>query len=111
MTIAVPDGETVMRKPYWQRREILESVRLAGSHWCTAPSFDDGSALWQVVERDGLEGVVAKPLGSVYRPGERGWLKVKNRAYWKYELEREGAAAARRRTWLLASSFERLGSP
>lgn len=30
-----------------------------------------------MVERAGLEGVVATPLGSVYRPGERGWLKVK----------------------------------
>jgi hypothetical protein len=23
------------------------------------------------------------------RPGERGWLKVKNKAYWNYALERE----------------------
>jgi ATP-dependent DNA ligase len=36
-----------------------------------------------------MEGLVAKPLGSVYKPDERGWLKVKNRGYWKYELERE----------------------
>jgi ATP-dependent DNA ligase len=43
-----------------------------------------------------LEGLVAKPLGSVYKPGERGWLKVKNRAYWKYALERE--AIMERRT-------------
>jgi hypothetical protein len=37
---------------------------------------------------------------AVYKPGERGWLKVKNRAYWKYELEREAATvggAVRRR--------------
>lgn len=37
------------------------------------------------------ETVVAKPLLSLYRPGERGRLRVKNRAYWKYELEREAA--------------------
>jgi ATP-dependent DNA ligase len=48
-----------------------------------------------VVLRDELEGVVAKPLASVYRPGERGWLKVKNRAYWKYELEHEAAISRR----------------
>jgi ATP-dependent DNA ligase len=65
----------------------LESLNLAGGHWTTAPSFDDGAALWAVVERDELEGVVAKPLNGRYRPGERGWLKVKNRAYWKYELD------------------------
>jgi ATP-dependent DNA ligase len=48
-----------------------------------------GEALWTVVEDQDLEGLVAKPLGSVYKPNERGWLKVKNKAYWKYELERE----------------------
>jgi bifunctional non-homologous end joining protein LigD len=26
------DGENTMSKPYWQRREILESLNLAGSH-------------------------------------------------------------------------------
>jgi bifunctional non-homologous end joining protein LigD len=92
------DGEHLMAKPYWQRRQILESLNLAGSHWCTAPSFDDGSALWAVVERDELEGVVAKPLNSRYAPGDRrAWLKVKNRAYWKYELEREAAIEQRHR--------------
>jgi ATP-dependent DNA ligase len=83
---------------YWQRRQILGSLNLAGSHWCTAPSFEDGDALWAVVERDELEGVVAKPLNSRYTPGDRrAWLKVKNRAYWKYELEREAALEQRQR--------------
>jgi ATP-dependent DNA ligase len=43
-----------------------------------------------------LEGVVAKPRGSAYRPGERGWLKIKSRAYWKYDLEREFVVSERR---------------
>lgn len=43
-----------------------------------------------------LEGVVAKRLNEPYRPGERAWIKTKNRAYWRYELEREGAMDARR---------------
>jgi ATP-dependent DNA ligase len=52
--------------------------------------FDDGHALFAAVCEQGLEGVVAKPLASTYRPGERGWIKVKNRAYWRFgaELER-----------------------
>jgi hypothetical protein len=29
-------------------------------------------------------------------PGERGWIKTKNRAYLRYELEREGAFKSRR---------------
>jgi hypothetical protein len=26
-----------------------------------------------------------------YRPGERGWIKIKNREYWRFEIERESA--------------------
>jgi ATP-dependent DNA ligase len=43
-----------------------------------------------------LEGVVAKRRSSRYRPGERGWVKTKNRTYWRYEIERESAIKARR---------------
>jgi len=97
------EGENVMQRPYWQRRELLESLNIAGSHWCTAPSFEDGQALWRVVERDELEGLVAKPLRSTYKPGDRrAWLKVKNRAYWKYELEREAVEGRTRTTRILS---------
>jgi ATP-dependent DNA ligase len=44
-----------------------------------------------------LEGVVTKRLDESYRSGERGWLKIKNRAYWRYELERRGAIRSSRR--------------
>jgi hypothetical protein len=58
----------------------------------TSDRFDDGAALFDVVQERGLEGVVAKRLGSRYRPGERGWVKTKNReTWWRYELERDGA--------------------
>jgi ATP-dependent DNA ligase len=43
-----------------------------------------------------LEGVVAKQGNSRYRPGYRGWVKIKNREYWRYELERESAINSRR---------------
>jgi ATP-dependent DNA ligase len=89
------EGASTMRLPYYRRREILESLELAGPHWATTPAFEDGAALWRIVVRDELEGLVAKPLRSLYRPGERGWLKVKNSGYWKYELEREAAIPTR----------------
>jgi ATP-dependent DNA ligase len=38
-----------------------------------------------------LESVVTKPRASTYRSGQRGWVKIKNRAYWRYEMEREAA--------------------
>jgi hypothetical protein len=28
--------------------------------------------------------------------GDRGWVKIKNREYWRYEVEREGAITAAR---------------
>ena len=36
-------------------------------------------------------GVVAKQLTSRYDARRRGWVKIKNRQYWRYELERESA--------------------
>jgi ATP-dependent DNA ligase len=76
---------------------MLESLNLSGAHWATAASFEDGQALWSVVERDELEGMVAKPLRSTYRPGDRrAWLKIKNKRYWKYEIEHEAASEHRR---------------
>jgi ATP-dependent DNA ligase len=40
--------------------------------------------------------VVAKRRDSRYRPGERGWVKIKNRQYWRYEMERESAITSGR---------------
>ena len=47
--------------------------------------------------REGLEGVVAKRLSSRYSPSVRGWVKIKNRNYWRYEIERESAISRPRR--------------
>jgi ATP-dependent DNA ligase len=41
--------------------------------------------------------VVAKKLTSCYRPGERGWLKIKNSNYWRRDAEREAMALRRER--------------
>jgi ATP-dependent DNA ligase len=61
-------------------------------------AFDDGESLSQAVCEHELEGVVARRIGSRYRPGERGWVKVKNRDYWRYEMERESAMKTKRPT-------------
>jgi ATP-dependent DNA ligase len=42
-------------------------------------TFEDGRALFEVVCQRGLEGVVRKRLRDPYRPGERLWVKTKNR--------------------------------
>ena len=58
---------------------------------CLSQPHRRRSALEKVCEL-GLEGVVAKKRSGHYLPGRRGWIKTKNRAYWRYPLE---LAAAR----------------
>jgi bifunctional non-homologous end joining protein LigD len=77
------EGRRTTHLPYVERRRLLEELQLEGPHWRTSPSFDDGEALLTVACERGLEGVVAKRLRSSYRPGKRGWIKVKNRHYWR----------------------------
>ena len=89
------DGRPVGRWPYWERRRILEDLALESDHWSTTPVYDDGEALWKKVVDLGLEGVVAKKRTGHYLPGRRGWIKTKNRAYWRYPLELEAARLAR----------------
>jgi bifunctional non-homologous end joining protein LigD len=90
------DGESTMALPYSERRAILERLGLEGASWCTSEVFDDGERLFAAVVQQRLEGIVAKRLSSSYRSGEREWLKVKSRAYWRFGQELELARSRRR---------------
>jgi bifunctional non-homologous end joining protein LigD len=81
------DGHSVMENTYADRRALLEELELEGRGFCTAETFEDGHALFSAVIDQGLEGIVAKPLTSPYRPGQPGWLKIRNRAYWRFGEE------------------------
>ncbi|MEV4626698.1 non-homologous end-joining DNA ligase [Micromonospora sp. NPDC049523] len=72
-------GADLTRQPYEQRRETLDGLGLGGSRWAAPPVFPDGPATYEAAGEHGLEGVVAKRLESIYRPGVRSpdWLKVK----------------------------------
>jgi bifunctional non-homologous end joining protein LigD len=75
------DGEDLLGVPYAQRRERLDALGIAGHRWVATPWFPGGGAqVLAASQENGLEGVVAKRLNSVYRPGLRGpdWRKVKN---------------------------------
>ncbi|CAA9224000.1 MAG: DNA_ligase_IV_Ku-like [uncultured Corynebacteriales bacterium] len=73
------DGADLTGLPFRRRRELLEGLGVAGAFWTTSPLFDDGPATAEAARANGLEGVVAKRLSSVYRPGARttDWIKVR----------------------------------
>jgi bifunctional non-homologous end joining protein LigD len=73
-------GRSVVGEPLARRRELLAAaVDGTAGAVIVSPSFDDGEALLDVAREQGLEGVVAKRLGSAYQPGRRSadWRKVK----------------------------------
>jgi bifunctional non-homologous end joining protein LigD len=75
------DGHSTLSLPYAERRRLLEGLELKGPSWHTpAHHPGDGAALLDATRAQGLEGVVAKRLDSLYEPGirTRAWLKVKN---------------------------------
>ena len=75
------DCEMTIDMAYEERRELLEGLGLDGGGW-QAPRhhLGEGAALLAATRERELEGVVAKRLGSVYRPGRRShdWLKLRN---------------------------------
>ena len=76
------DGHDTIALPYEQRRELLGGSGRGGSNWMVpAHRIGDGAALVAATVERGLEGVMAKRLGSLYVPGKRSpnWRKVKNR--------------------------------
>jgi bifunctional non-homologous end joining protein LigD len=74
------DGDDLCPRPWEDRRAALVELAVSGPSWATTPSFPgEGDLLWAETRARGWEGVVAKRLGSPYRPGTRSrdWLKVK----------------------------------
>ena len=77
------DGAEVASRPLDERRKVLEAlvepVDLDGGSVRISALFGDGDELLRAVEKQGLEGIVAKRIGSRYVPGRRSrdWVKVK----------------------------------
>jgi bifunctional non-homologous end joining protein LigD len=88
------EAVNAMDEPFRMRRQRLDGLGLNGAAWTTAPVFEDAAALWRAVCERGLEGLVAKRLTSRYRPAQRGWVKVKNPAYWRRGAEMEAPGKA-----------------
>jgi ATP-dependent DNA ligase len=90
------DGKSLLGTRLDARRSLLESP-LNSSYWMTPDTFADGPELYAAVCEHGLEGIVAKRSASTYRPGQRGWVKVKNPGYWRRESEIEMMQRSRER--------------
>lgn len=75
-------GHDTIGLPYENRRALLAQSLESGSNWSVPEHrIGDGAALLAATAAGGLEGVMAKRLGSTYQPGKRSpaWRKVKNR--------------------------------
>jgi bifunctional non-homologous end joining protein LigD len=74
--------------PYTERRALLEEIIVESQRVRLVAAFEDGEALFAATCARGLEGVVAKRTRDPYRPGDRGWVKTKNRATARFAEER-----------------------
>jgi bifunctional non-homologous end joining protein LigD len=75
------DGDGLLRQPLRARREALLALGLEQAEVAVAvqvpAAYDDGPALLEAAEAQGLEGIVSKRWTSAYHPGRRSrdWLK------------------------------------
>lgn len=75
------NGENLMQKPLNERKEILRSVIPSENNIIRlSENFDStGTEFFQLAEKMGLEGIMAKKKDSLYIPDTRSkdWLKIK----------------------------------
>lgn len=71
-------GEDVTSSPYEDRRRMLGELNLESPIIVPEPTPTTGIGLFDAVKDEGIEGIVAKRLGSLYQPGRRSndWRKI-----------------------------------
>lgn len=71
------DASSVIAESWSERRERLEALELPDP-MVKSDAVVDAAPLWDFVIERGMEGVVAKRVGSSYRPGKRSpdWRKI-----------------------------------
>ncbi|MBW3562456.1 MAG: ATP-dependent DNA ligase [Actinobacteria bacterium] len=73
------EGHPTVDLPYEDRRQLLTELELSGPAWQTPRHhLGDGRPLLEAAAGQGLPGLVAKRLGSPYRPGAESddWIEV-----------------------------------
>jgi bifunctional non-homologous end joining protein LigD len=79
--LRIDDHDTI-GLPYEDRRQLLEQLVEPGDNWLVpGHRVGGGDELLAVTGAHGLEGILAKRLGSAYVPGKRSpnWRKIKHR--------------------------------
>ena len=74
------DGYDLMEVSLRQRKELLDGALAASEHVRPVEHFAaDGETVYRAAVKNGLEGVIAKRLDSLYEAGKRSasWLKIK----------------------------------
>lgn len=71
-------GAEVIGLPYEERRALLDTLELEPPIIVPDPTPTEGVSLFNAVREQGMEGIVAKRLGSRYQPGRRSddWQKI-----------------------------------
>ncbi|MEU7818489.1 DNA ligase, partial [Pseudonocardia sp. NPDC049154] len=74
------DGRPLLRRPYAERRRLLEGLGIAGSPVLVPPSHPASEAgfVMEAAERFGLDGLHLKRVDAAYKAGRRtrDWLRV-----------------------------------
>ena len=74
-------GEDLRQEPLADRRSRLQREVTPNQRVALTPQtgdLDEGREWFSRYEGAGLDGLIAKPATSTYRPGERGWTKIKH---------------------------------
>ncbi len=74
------DGQSLVDKPLGERKRILAEIIKSSPFISLTPYTTKGKELWKQIQEQGMEGMIAKELGSRYEQGKRSWawLKIKN---------------------------------
>lgn len=74
-----PEGADFTSAPLDARKALLGALLKHGAGIVYVEDTVDGTALWTKAISEGWEGIMAKRLDGLYRPGTRspGWIKVK----------------------------------
>lgn len=75
------ESELITNMPLMDRKSLLSETVTEGDRLAVSKYIErNGTQFYRLVEQKGLEGIVAKRKGSLYKMGERtkDWVKIKN---------------------------------